>query len=254
LIDNEDMADTAFSGALSVVADVEGWLTDDQARRLWDRASELRPPARIVEIGSYRGRSAIVMALAAAEGVSLTAIDPHAGNDRGPREIEGYSEQAERDLRAFRANLERAGVASTVEHLRLPSQEALGQMAGEAELVYVDGAHRYRPARADIARWGARLRPGGRLLVHDAFSAVGVTLALLRVTVLGPGFRYVGRTGSLAEYVREDVRAGGRLANAARQLAQLPWFVRNLLVKVALVARLRPLARLLGHRSGEWPY
>jgi predicted O-methyltransferase YrrM len=254
LIDNEGMADTSFSEALSAVAGVEGWLTDDQARRLWDCATELRPPARIVEIGSFRGRSAIVMALAAAEGVRVTAIDPHAGNDRGPREIDGYAEEAERDLRAFRANLERAGVASAVDHLRLSSQEALGELTGEAELVYVDGAHRYSPARDDIARWGARLRPGGRLLVHDAFSAIGVTLALLRVAVLGSDFRYLGRTGSLAEYAREDLTPRDRLANAASQLAQLPWFVRNLLVKIALLARLRPLARLLGHRSADWPY
>jgi predicted O-methyltransferase YrrM len=239
------MADRSFSEALSAVAGVEGWLTDAQARRLWDRATELRPPARIVEIGSFRGRSAIVMGLAAAEGVRLFAIDPHAGNDRGPREIDGYAEEAERDVRAFRANLERAGVDASVEHLRMPSQEALGELRGEAELVYVDGAHRYRPARDDIAGWGARLRPGGRLLVHDAFSAVGVTLALLRVAAIGSGFRYVGRTGSLAEYVREELGPRERLVNAGAHLAQLPWFARNLLVKIALVTRLR---------SGDWPY
>jgi hypothetical protein len=43
-----------------------------------------------------------------------------------------------------------------------------------------------------------------------------------------------------------------RVRNAARQLAQLPWFARNLLVKLALVARARPLARLLG--ADGWPY
>jgi hypothetical protein len=43
-----------------------------------------------------------------------------------------------------------------------------------------------------------------------------------------------------------------RLRNLARQAAELPWFARNLAIKVLLVARLRPLARLLG--SDEWPY
>jgi len=41
---------------------------------------------------------------------------------------------------------------------------------------------------------------------------------------------------------------------ALRQLAQLPWFVRSVLIKVLLVLRLKPLTRLLRHRSGEWPY
>ena len=51
---------------------------------------------------------------------------------------------------------------------------------------------------------------------------------------------------------REPVRGLLRIRNSAAQLAQLGWFARNLAIKLALVARLRPLARLLG--SEEWPY
>ena len=51
--------------AVAAVADVEGWLTPAQATRLWERAAALTVPARVVEIGSYRGRSAIVLAMAA---------------------------------------------------------------------------------------------------------------------------------------------------------------------------------------------
>lgn len=243
-----------FAGVLAAVRGVEGWLTDAQAERLWLRARALAGPARVVEIGSYRGRSAVVLALGAGEGVDVVAVDPHAGNDRGPRQVRGRAEEGERDLRAFRSNLERAGVAGAVRHVRLPSREALAEVEGGLDLLYVDGAHRYRPARDDIALWGERVRPGGAMLVHDAFSSVGVTFAIARLLVAGSSFRYLGRVGSLAEYRREDLGASARLANAARQLAELPWFARNLLVKAALVARLRPLARLLGHRSADWPH
>ena len=44
------------------------------------------------------------------------------------------------------------------------------------------------------------------------------------------------------------------MGNGLRQLAQLPWFARNVTVKVLFAARLRPLARLLGHRSETVPY
>ena len=183
-------------------------------------------------------------------------IDPHAGNDRGPRQIHGTSEEGDADNRAFRANLERAGVARRVVHIRRGSQDALGEVEGPVDLLYVDGAHRYAPARDDIARWGERVRPGGTMLVHDAFSSVGVTLALLRLMLLSREFRYAGRSRSLAEYrrVERPLSGGSRVSDAGRQLAELPWFARNLLVKLAIVLRLRPLARLLGHRSGEWPY
>jgi hypothetical protein len=43
--------------------------------------------------------------------------------------------------------------------------------------------------------------------------------------------------------------------DAARQVLQLPWFLRNVVIKVLIVVRLRPLTRLLGHPSSdEWPY
>jgi SAM-dependent methyltransferase len=244
----------SFEEALDAVRDIEGWLTDAQARRLWESAGALPAPGRIVEIGSFHGRSTIVLARAAPEGIDVVAIDPHAGTDRGPREWVMSSELGERDRRRFQANLERAGVAGRVRQLRLRSQDALGAVAGEVDLLFVDGAHRYRPVCDDLLRWGGRVRPGGTLLVHDAFSSVGVTLALLRLMVLGRSWSWRGRTGSLAEYRREPVRGAARLGGALRQLAQLPWFARNLLVKLALVLRLRPVARALGHRSGPWPY
>ena len=231
--------------ALAAVADVEGWLTPAQATRLWERAQELGPAARVVEIGSYRGRSAIVLAMAAPAGAQLIAIDPHAGNDRGPQQIEGTANEGERDNAAFRSNLDRAGVTGRVRHVRLPSQDALAEVPGEVDLLYVDGAHRYGPARDDLARWGARVRTGGRMLVHDSFSSIGVTLAIARLLVLGRSFRYEGRTGSLAEYTRGPVNGTARVRNAMRQCAQLPWFARNVVLKVLTVLRLR---------RGDWPY
>jgi predicted O-methyltransferase YrrM len=241
-----------LAGALEAVRDVPGWLSDDQAARLWERARAVGGAGTIVEIGSYRGRSTIVLARAAEPDVQVVAIDPHAGDDRGPGQIRGTPEAGEADHRAFLDNLARAGVADRVRHVRLTSLDALDALAGQAELVYVDGAHRYRPARDDLMRWGARVAPGGTLLVHDAFSSVGVTLALLRVLVPGREYRYLGRSRSLAEYRREPVAGRTRAASALRQLAQLGWFARNLAIKLALVAGLRRLARRLG--SEEWPY
>ena len=220
---------------------VEGWLSGDQAHRLHDIATGVAPPGRIVEIGSFRGRSTIVLAKAASDGVEVIAIDPHAGTDRGPQEIETDTATGESDHERFLANLARAGVRGRVRHLRSFSQDALAEVDGDIDVLYVDGAHRYRPARDDIARWGERVKPGGMMLIHDSFSSIGVTAAILRHLVWSREFAYVGRTASLAEYRRARPGPG----SALRQVAQLPWFARNLLVKVALVLRLR---------SGDWPY
>jgi predicted O-methyltransferase YrrM len=245
---------TSFDDALEAVRGVEGWMSDAQARKLWDRASALRPPARVVEIGSYRGRSAIVLGRAAPEGVEVVAIDPHAGNDRGPQQITGPAEEGQKDHETFLANLEQAGVSGRVHHVRKPSSDALGAVEGPIDLLYIDGAHRYRPALDDVRRWGDRVRNGGTMLIHDSFSSIGVTLALLTALFTGRRFRYVGRAGSMAEYRCEELGPRDRLTNALRQAAELPWFLRNVVIKVLIVAKLTPLTRVLGHRGGHWPY
>ena len=243
---------SGFDDALYAVRGVEGWMTDAQLRRLWDAAATAPDDATIVEIGSFHGRSAIVLALGAGERARVWAIDPHAGSDRGPGEIRGALDTGERDKVTFHANLAAARVADRVEHVRRFSDMAHADVAGEIDLLHVDGAHRYAPARGDIAGWGGRVRPGGRMLIHDSFSSIGVTGAQLRLLFLSNRFRYLGRDGSLADYRREDLRGAARLRNALRQLGQLPWFARNVAVKVLLTLRLRRAARLLG--ADGWPY
>jgi SAM-dependent methyltransferase len=232
-----------LDATLHDISGVNGWLSDAQARRLWSRASELTPPASIVEIGSFQGRSTIVLARAAADGIDVVAIDPHAGNDRGPQEFEGFEAEAANDNNVFNENLRTAGVADRVRHVRAYSDAAHVDVEGEIDLLYIDGAHRYRPALGDIRQWGARVRPGGTMLIHDSFSSIGVTLAIARQLFAGTEFRYVGRSGSLTEYRREA--PSSTPANALRQAAQLPWFAKNVVLKGLIAAKIldRP-----------WPY
>jgi hypothetical protein len=59
----------------------------------------------------------------------------------------------------------------------------------------------------------------------------------------------------MTQYRRVDGLSGGaRLRNALRQIAELPWFARNVLIKVLITVRLGRLTRYLGHPSGDWPY
>lgn len=240
-----------FSEAWDAVAAVDGWMTHGQARALYDAAVSCSPGGRIVEIGSFRGRSTIVLASAARDDVEIVAIDPHAGNDRGPQEIDGYEDEATEDHVVFNANLADAGVRERVRHVRAFSDAAHDMVDGLIDVLYVDGAHRYAPARADIAEWGARVRGGGTMLIHDSFSSIGVTLAILRELVPSHEWQYVGRSRSLAVY---EKRAGNRPRNVLRQLAQLPWFAKNVALKVLLTLGLGKLLRRLGLPEPAWPY
>jgi len=232
-----------LDATLHDISAVNGWLSDAQAQRLWSRASSLTPPATIVEIGSFQGRSTIVLARAAAAGVTIVAIDPHAGNDRGPQEFEGFESEAANDNAVFNENLTAAGVADRVQHVRKFSNAAHADVAGDIDLLYIDGAHRYRPALDDIRQWGGRVAPGGTMLIHDSFSSIGVTLAIGRALFAGADFTYVGRSGSMTEYRRATPASSA--SNAVRQAAQLPWFAKNVVLKGLIAAKIldRP-----------WPY
>jgi hypothetical protein len=245
---------TTFEEAYAAVADVDGWMTEGQARQLWDGAGDLHDGDTVVEIGSYRGRSAIVLGSAAPDGVEVVAIDPHAGNDRGPQQIEGHPDEGQQDHELFLANLDAAGVGERIRHVRKPASDALGAVDGDVELLYIDGAHRYGPARDDIREWGARVADDGTMLIHDSFSSVGVTAALMRLLFASPRFRYLGRSSSMAIYRRDSLAPGERVANAARQAADLPWFVRNVIIKVMILAGFSRFTRYLGHSQATWPY
>ncbi len=243
---------TGFEQAWTAVADVEGWMTEGQARALYDAAAGCPPGGTILEIGSFHGRSTIVLASGCPPEATVIAIDPHAGNDRGPQEIEGFEAEADQDHATFNRNLTDAGVADRVRHLRAFSHDALADIDGTIDVLYIDGAHRYAPARADIVRYGARVRDDGVMLIHDSFSSIGVTLAILRELTYGRRWRYEGRSRSLTIYLAKDDVS--RPANAARQLLQLPWFVKNVALKLLLTLGLGKLLQKLGRRPPDWPY
>lgn len=229
----------AFRDVWPDIEAVGGWLTRAQAERLFDEVRALPSGGRVVEIGSHKGRSTAVLASARPD-VEVVAIDPFIVGGRwgGPATRE-----------QFEANLTRLGVRDRVRHIPRRSQEAKRAWTEPVDLVFIDGKHDYWSTSHDLG-WVRFLRPGGRILVHDGFSSVGVTLALLRHGLPATAIRYRGRVGSL---VVMDKFAPSR-ADRLRMVAELPWWVRNLVIKVLLRLRLRPVARAIGHPHRSDPF
>lgn len=234
----------AFDDIWPLADQAEGWCSEGQARTLWRLAQAVSPPGTIVEIGSYRARSLQILASAAAPGVEVVAIDPHGGNDRGPQQWTGTAEEGNEDNERFWANLTAAGLADRISHIRSRSQAAHDDV-GDVDFLYIDGAHGFGPARDDLVRWGAKVNDGGSMAVHDCFSSVGVTLALMTTTFISGRWRYVGRERSLAWFERADLGPTQRLTNALRQAASLPWFATNLVRKALVATRIS---------KADWPY
>jgi predicted O-methyltransferase YrrM len=231
---------TTFDVAWPCAAGIEGWLSVDQARVLFDAARSLPSGSTVVEIGSHRGRSTVMLAAGLPDGGRLVAVDPFDPDWR-------YGGPDTRDQ--LQASLTAAGVTDRVEVVPTTSRAARAAYVGAVDLLYVDGKHDYWTVRDDL-RWADRVPEGGTVLVHDAFSSLGVTTALLRTLPVARRLTYVGRAGSLA---RLEVRRPAP-ADRLRPARELAWWGRNLAVKVLLRIHLRPVARLLGHDDPADPY
>ena len=142
----------------------EGWLTGAQAERLrarrgrggsrHDRRDRLLPRA-LHDRARRRGR-----ARARASSRSTPTPARTAGRRRSTPTRCAATPTTPRSGPTSRA----AGVAERVRHVRKMSAEALGDVEGPLALLYVDGAHRFGPARDDVAALG-RARRARR---HDA--------------------------------------------------------------------------------------
>jgi hypothetical protein len=230
-----------FADIWAVADDIPGWLTGEQAELLFEQAGALSAGAVAVEIGSHQGRSTVVLARALkARGGRVVAIDPF---------VDGRLFGGSRTRTAFERHVGMAEVDDTVELLCDYSTKARKSWSRSFDLLYIDGKHDYWTLSDDL-RWRVHLPVGAPVLVHDCFSSVGVTLGILRHVLPGADLRYERRAGSLALFRVGRPPARDRL----RILGELPWWVRNVFLKVLLRLRLRPLARLFGHDSPYDPY
>ena len=121
----------------------------------------------------------------------------------------------------------RAGAREGVEVL-LVEPGAVARVDGSIDVLFIGPAAPFSVAAELFGRWPMRVTPGGLLFVHGAFASPPLTAALLRTIGSSRAWRYYGRDGELAEYVRADLTHGERVLDALAQLAQVGYFARRL--------------------------
>jgi predicted O-methyltransferase YrrM len=236
-----------FERAWTQAETIEGWLTRGQARMLFDAAAQTRAGETIVEIGSHQGRSTVILASAKPPGVNMVAVDPFEdvrwGGGPGAIDI-------------FDGNLRAAGLRNEVTLVRRYGAEAGRAWSdGPVGMLFLDGAHDYSTVVSDLTAWLTHLSPNAAVLMHDAYSAPGVTRAAFRFMFGHPTFVYASSSGSLVRFQRASARRPlSRLVSAMRMFARLAWLARNLAVKAAMMRGWRLVPRLLGHSDSIYPY
>ncbi|ANN18482.1 hypothetical protein SD37_24555 [Amycolatopsis orientalis] len=230
-----------FEEAWSLAEPVKGWMTREQGLALWTAACRLDKGDLIVEIGSHQGRSTVVLATAARTvGATVVAVDPF---------VDGRLFGGSPTRQRFEANLKAAGVDDVVELVAEYSTKLRPRWTRPIQLLYIDGKHDYWTYTDDL-RWSEHLAGGGEILVHDCFSSIGVTLGTIAKVLFGRRYTYLDRATSMARFRLTPPSPKDRL----RVIAQLPWFLRNVGIKILLRLRLAPVAKIFGHDSPYDPY
>lgn len=153
-------------------AAIDGWLTPDEAIELYELARGLTAPQPVaVEIGSWQGRSSVVLArgLAAQANPTLYCVDPFdsSGDAASAGDYAARAADAGPLRQNFVHNLTAAGVRDVVEILQGYSHQVAPGFARPIDLLFLDGDHSYEGVRRDFDDWAPKVRPGGYLCMHD---------------------------------------------------------------------------------------
>ncbi|MFL6210655.1 MAG: class I SAM-dependent methyltransferase [Pyrinomonadaceae bacterium] len=178
---------------------IEGWLEDEEADLLIAAAAHaltaLPAPRRIVEVGSYCGRSTVVLGSVARvhdPQASIYAIDPHEGQvgacDQG-------IQQGSPTLARFKANIAAAGLTDLIEIIQQRSTEV--DWHDPISLLFIDGLHDYENVARDFLQFERWLVSAGLVAFHDYAAYYPGVQALVDET-LGTGrYRKAEQAGSM---------------------------------------------------------
>ena len=173
-----------FGELWPLIDSIKGWLSRDEAEFLFDLSQPCQGP--IVEIGSYNGRSTVLLA---SSGRPVYAIDPLQPGYKGI--------VTEADVGNFKNRI-----------LQYPNITWLRSTAAECSappapvgLVFIDGNHEYPFPLRDFKTVLPWCRPDAVFAFHDYLAHAGVTQSIVEI-ITGGAFEFLNRVNSVYALTR----------------------------------------------------
>lgn len=160
---------------LAAAAPIPGWLSAEEAETL-DHFSRLAEPGHFLEIGSFCGRSSVILGGVIAQrnnpAHKLFCCDPfgNVGKAEETSSTKRWAQRKRSSFETFRRNILNQNLEQWVVTLAGKSDDILPIMNHQYTFIFVDGAHDYDSVTRDIALVTPKLLPGGYILFHDANS------------------------------------------------------------------------------------
>lgn len=195
---------------------LEGMVSAAEFAFLGDHAASVENGC-IVEVGSWRGKSAIALALGAARSKApqppmVYCVEPHAnavgvyGGRFGPADRKAF----------YRAMLD-ADMAERIALVNLSSAEAAIGFKKPIGLIFIDGDHTEAGVEADVKGWLPHLAAGGLVLFDDALDEnIGPAKVIKRLLATGD-YDHVGEVGKIVA-IRRKLSVGPLLPGPDREL------------------------------------
>ena len=154
----------------------EGQLHPTEPEVLYELGKKCTGKGVIVEIGSWKGRSTLLLARGSLHNskTKIYAVDTFEATNaykkvisKKGRVIPIRVNKKVNTLKEFKKNIERAGVTKLVSPLIGWSSEVSKKFDEPIEILFIDGSHDYKSVIQDIDSWDNKLISGGWIAFHD---------------------------------------------------------------------------------------
>lgn len=202
---------------------VTGFMPADEGRALFDAAVKYLGDGFGVEIGTYCGRSTVLLGAAAQQtGGVIYTVDHHHGSEEHQPGWE-YHDASMVDpvtglfdtLPTARHTLDAAALDDHVVAVVGRSPVVARGWRTPLRLLFIDGGHTEEAAQRDFDGWARWVEVGGALIIHDVFpnpdEGGQAPFHIYRRALDSNAFREVSATGSMRVLERTGGTAGDPL-------------------------------------------
>lgn len=215
---------------LKEIEPVEGYLAPNEIRFLALMAACPTADGEILEIGSFKGKSTIILAKAAAltngDG-KVHAVDPMIAPSETDPDLRGEKSS----FPDFQKNIAAHDVADRIEFHQNFSFELAENWDKPIRLLWIDGDHTYKGTKMDFDGFAAHLSDGAIVAIHDVLHEFeGGIRVFMEDVLLSPNFGACGFVGSIAwAQFRQNEKTGWQFRDEKltlyRKLSRLIPFV-----------------------------
>ncbi len=193
------------AGLIETTKNIEGFLTEREMKFLALLAACPTARGEILEIGSFKGKSTIILA----KGASLTSetnivvVDPLTSPATTDPDLKGQ-ESSSGD---FQTNLRNTGVEKCVEFHHKCSSELAKVWNRDISILWIDGDHTYAGTKSDFDMFSRFLSNGAIIAIHDVMhNFEGTIRVFLEDVLLSKHFGPAGMCGSIgwSQYFKDS--------------------------------------------------